>query len=169
MWFHALDKTEQRTTPMTINPLSSASSALSSLSGVSPTVGAVAAAGARSLALGVAGEVGGYLLATLSGQVVTGRGAPQPASPQVAYGIEAMAEVLGQATGASPLEVVDLERALGDLATAVASDFVALADGRTLDRLDAAIATLGPDEGAASAGRVSERIHTLATLFAEAH
>jgi hypothetical protein len=149
---------------MTINPLSSVSSALLSLSGVSPTVGAVAAAGARSLALGVAGEVGGYLLATLSGPVVTGRGAPHP----VAYGIEGLAEVLGQATGASPLEVIDLEQALSELATAVASDFVAMADGRTLDRLETGIAALGPDEGPASAGQVSERIHTLAALLAEA-
>lgn len=153
---------------MTINPLSSASGTLSSLSGVSPTVGAVAAAGARSLALGVASEVGGYLLAPLSGPVVTGRGAPPLTSSPSVYGIEALAEAIGQATGASPLDVVGLERALGELATAVAVDVAALADGRTLDRLDAALSALGPDEGPATPAHVSDRIHTLASLLAEA-
>ena len=158
---------------MTINPLSSASGTLSSLSGVSPTVGAVAAAGARSLALGVASEVGGYLLAPLSGPVVTGRGAPPLTSSPLtsspaAYGIEALAEAIGQATGASPLDVVGLERALGELAAAVAVDVAALADGRTLDRLDAAQSAIGPDEGPATPTHVSDRIHTLANLLAEA-
>lgn len=157
MWFYAPDKDAMDPIPMTIDPLSSSTSALSSLSGVSPTAGAVAAAGARSLALNVASEVGSQMLAPLSGQ-----GAPQPQPYQIAT----LAEVLGGALGATPMEVMDIERALEGLAGAVAADFVALADGRTLDRLDAAIAAqegeMAPPALAATPATVAEQLHEIA-------
>lgn len=159
MWFYASDKDAMDPTRMTLDPLSSTSSALSSLSGVSPTAGAVAAAGARSLALGVASEVGSQLLAPLSGQ-----GAPQPRP----YEVAALAEVLGRSLDATPMDVMDIERALVGLAGAVAADLVALADGRTLERLDDAIAAIGPADAPATPLAVAEHIDTIAAHIAAA-
>jgi hypothetical protein len=90
----------------------------------------------------------------------------QPGAADSPYPLAELADRLGGALGATPLETVELEQALGELAAAVASDMAALADGRTLDRLDTALAAHG--EGPADAAGTVRMIREVAAAVASA-
>lgn len=94
-----------------------------------------------STAQGIAQSVAGRILSEF------GVGGTQPAGGSDVYRLGDLADHLGRELGATPSEVGELTRAIDSLAGALAEDLVALADGRTLDRLDAALAstnTAGP-------------------------
>ncbi|MET1755813.1 hypothetical protein ABVV53_10135 [Novosphingobium sp. RD2P27] len=119
--------------------------------------GSLVGAAAKAIAVDVLGRLGSQYLAP--GHV----GSSEP------YPLAQWAEGLGGQLGATPLETLELEGALGALAGALASDMAALADGRTLDRLDDALAAAsqpGPPDSASSLARSFEN---LAAHIAQAH
>ena len=89
----------------------------------------VAHASARQVAVAVVGRIAAEL--SLTGEAPDG---------PVDYGLAPLADSVGAVFGAGPTASGDLARAMEELAGAIASDMAALADGRTLDRVDAAVA-----------------------------
>lgn len=112
---------------------------------------------------GRGGEVEGAvrsLASTVVGQVAAslGTAGAGPVGQGDIYGIGPLAEGIGTALGATnATQVGDLTRALEGFAGAVAADMAARADGRTLDRIDQALA----DAPLSGAGGVDGVIHGL--------
>lgn len=123
---------------MTIDRITSAATALTPLASFAQDAGQLAGTGARLVASEVAGRLAGEFL----------QGPDRSDAPQQ-YEIGRLADALGQAISATALESVELESAMQDLAGAIAADIGAFADGRTLDRLEAAIG-LATEGGAPS-------------------
>ena len=99
----------------------------------------VAEASARQVAVAVVGRIAAEL--SLTGAAPDG---------PVDYGLAPLADSIGAAFNAGPAAAGDLARAIEELAGAIAADMAALADGRTLDRVDAAVAdavAATPDDG----------------------
>lgn len=78
----------------------------------------------------------------IAGEFLRSGGAPADIS---ATSPRELGAALAESLGAGPVETVELERAMESLAGALATDLAAFADGRTLDRLDAAIAAVEGD------------------------
>jgi hypothetical protein len=137
-----------------------------SLSAINPTAviggassGALVGAAAKAVAVEVLGGLGDqFLQAATHGP----GGASQP------YPIGQWAEALGSQLGATPMQTLELESGLGALAGALASDMAALADGRTLDRLDAALSELGDAASAADASTLAQGFEDFASHIAQA-
>lgn len=89
----------------------------------------IAHASARQVALAVVGRIAAEL-------ALTGT----PPEGAVDYGLAPLADAVGAQFGAGPAASGDLARAMEELAGAIAADMAALADGRTLDRVDAGVA-----------------------------
>lgn len=131
---------------------------LASASGAGSAAGS-ALAGVRALAVQVLGPI--------TGEFLSGGREPAPA----AASLRDLSAALAEALGASPVETVELERAVETLAGALAADLAALADGRTLDRLDAATAAAAADPAmnqAPGAGFVIRMIEDIAAQVAAA-
>jgi hypothetical protein len=94
-------------------------------------------------ARGVARAVVGRIAAELS---LAGKPSPLTADP---FQLRAMADAVGaQLPGSPPAALGDLGRAIEALAGTIAADMAGAADGRTLDRLDHALADFTPaDDG----------------------
>ncbi|MBB4858831.1 tetrahydromethanopterin S-methyltransferase subunit E [Novosphingobium chloroacetimidivorans] len=121
--------------------------------------GALVGATAKAVAFEVLGRLGDqFLQAAAQGPGIAG----QP------YPIGDWAEALGGQLGATPLQTLELERGLGALAGALASDMASLADGRTLDRLDAALVALGDAALPADASTLAQGFEDLASHIAQA-
>jgi hypothetical protein len=137
-----------------------------SLSAINPTTaisgassGALVGAAARAVAVEVLGRLGEQFLQAAT-QGPGGSGQPYP--------IGEWAEALGAPLGATPMQTLELEGGLGALAGALASDMAALADGRTLDRLDAALDQLGDTPLPADASTLAQGFEDLASHIAQA-
>ncbi|MCJ2189068.1 hypothetical protein [Novosphingobium beihaiensis] len=139
---------------MTIGNITSTARAFGVLGTGSQTAGQPGAVAARAVAFEAASRVGAEF------------GACGNRQPDAAYPLAELADRLGGALGATPLETVELEQALGELATAAATDMAALADGRTLERLDTALAQHG--EGPADAAGTAQMLRTVASALASA-
>lgn len=139
---------------MTIDRIpSSAPSLLAAAGGAGNSAAGLVRAGAGAIAVQVLGPVTAEFL---------GHGTQAAAS---ATSLRELSAALAETLGAGPIETVDLERAVESLAGALAADLAAFADGRTLDRLEAAMAAAeaGPAaDGAPTAGRVAQAIEDIA-------
>ena len=136
------------------------SSVFSSASLGSEAIGAAQAAqvAARSVAQEVLGQIGALFL---PGLFEASQGAGEGAD------FAGLAETLGDALGATTMEKIDIEQALGTLGTALASDMASLADGRTLERLEAALADVSAsDAGATPAGLAADLQFAAAQILA---
>jgi hypothetical protein len=143
---------------MSIDRLSlSAINQTSAIGGASS--GALIGSAAKAVAVEVLGKLGDQFLQAAS---------QGPGGTGEAYPIGQWAEALGGQLGATPMQTLDLERGLGSLAGALASDMAALADGRTLDRLDAALADLGETALPADASTLAQGFEDLASHIAQA-
>lgn len=142
---------------MTIDRITSAATALTSLASSAQGAGQVATAGARSIALEVAGRLAGEFLRS-----------PDASQPPQRYEIGRLADALGEAILATALETVELENAMQDLAGAIAADLTAFADGRTLDRLDAAVGEIADHDAPATPANVIQSIERIAAAVAAA-
>lgn len=127
--------------------------------GSAPTPGHAAGLAARAAAVTVVGQLAGHFMDAAT-QWPSGESRP--------YALAEIAEALGARLGASPLETMELEGALATLAGSLAADMAALADGRTLDRLDAALAELGENPALAEPGTVARHLEDLASHVAQA-
>jgi len=143
---------------MSVPPITSSATGLTPVSGAALSAAEAVSAGAQSVAALVIGRIGDFFQAEAGGQ----GGVPEP----VPYDLQKLADALGQSVSATPIEVVDIERALESLAGAVAADMVALADGRTLDRFEDALASL--DHAPATPGAMAHQIEQLAAHIAAA-
>lgn len=139
---------------MTIDRLSS--SAIGQAAASTP---AGAGSAPRAVAVAVLGSIGAQFLQA-AGQGPVGKG--------VAYPLGQWAEALATPLGATPLETLELESALGAFAGALAADMAALADGRTLDRLDAALAAVGEPPLPAGPSELARHFEDLASHVAQA-
>jgi hypothetical protein len=143
---------------MSIDPLSS--------SAVNPTAaiggasaGTLVGTAAKAVAVAVLGRLGDQFLSAA---------AQDPGAAAEPYPIGQWAETLGAPLGATPLQALELERGLEALAGSLASDMAALADGRTLDRLDAALADQGDSQLPADASTLAQGFEDLASHIAQA-
>lgn len=145
---------------MSVPPITSAPTGLTPVSGAVLSAAEAVNAGARSVAARVISRIGDLFQAGAGGHGA----APEPAP----YDLQNLADALGRPMSATPIEVVDIERALESLAGAVAADMVALADGRTLDRFEQALASFGGDQAPVTPGAVAHQIEQLAAHIAAA-
>lgn len=144
---------------MSIDRISSFAAAQASSIGSAPTAAQAAGIAARTVAVEVLGRLGSQFLEAAS-QWPSGEGKP--------YALAEIAEALSERLGATPLETMELEGALSTLASALASDMAALADGQTLDRLEAALADGGESHAFADATSVARHLEDLASHVAQA-
>lgn len=144
---------------MTIDRLSPSAASHAAAIGSALTTSQAAGIAARTVAVEVLGRLGTQFLDAAAGR------SGSEAQP---YPLGELADILGRQLGASPLETVELEGALGALAGALSADMAALADGRTLDRLDAALADLGDAQLPAGASTVARHLEDLASHVAQA-
>nr|WP_165388287.1 hypothetical protein [Sphingomonas populi] len=123
---------------MTIDPISSPQ--ISALGRAGDSGGAaVAGESARSIAVAVVGHIAGQLLLAPA----------RPGNIAEKYGVRALADTVAAAfPNGNPAAVGALHRAMESFAGAVAADMAAFADGRTLDRVDSAIADFAAPENA---------------------
>jgi hypothetical protein len=115
---------------------------------------------ARTVASTVVGRIASELALAHSDGPLTGAGGDL-------YGLGALADAIGGQLGATPTETGELQRALESFAGAVAADLTAMADGRTFERVDAALGQLSIDE-AGGVGAVTQSLETAAAAIAEA-
>lgn len=127
--------------------------------GGAPSAALVAGAAAKAIAIAVLGKLGSQILEAAT---------QWPAGSSEPYPVSAWAEALGSQLGASPMETLELEAGLGALAGSIAADMASLADGRTLDRLDAALADAGATQLPADASNVARHFEDLASHIAQA-
>ncbi|WP_404334998.1 hypothetical protein AB2M62_14950 [Sphingomonas sp. MMS12-HWE2-04] len=93
---------------------------------------------ARNVAVSVVGRIASELALA----------PPRPGNVAENYGVRGLADAIGaRFPDATPTQLGDLSRSLEDFAGAVATDMAAYADGATLDRVDAAIASFDPQGG----------------------
>lgn len=142
---------------MTIDRITSAATALTSLASSAHDAGQVAGTGARSVALEVAGRLAGEFLQGLDRSDVLQQ-----------YEVGRLADALSEAISATALEAVELENAMQDLAGAIAADMGAFADGRTLDRLEAAISMATEGGSPSTPANVIQSIEQIAAVVAAA-
>lgn len=110
---------------------------------------AIATGSAKAVAVAVVGRIAAEL--KLTGEAPRGN---------ADYGLAPLADTISAHYGASPAAAGDLARAIEGLAGAIAADMAALADGRTLDRVDAAVADAAsatPGEGVGAVTEILER------------
>lgn len=93
-------------------------------------------------------------------------GDARPTGAPDAYRLGDLANRVGLELGATPSEAGELTRAIEALAGALAEDLVALADGRTLDRLDTALASTA-GEGPADVSAFIRVLEGAAAAIAE--
>jgi len=92
-------------------------------------------ASVRSVALAVVGRIAAELS-------LAGRPAPLDADP---YRLRALGDAVATTfPGSAPAAIGGLERAIESLAGVIAADMAGLADGRTLERVDRALAGFDP-------------------------
>ena len=100
------------------------------------TPAAIGEASARSVAVAVVGRIAAELSMT------GGQGQPLGADP---YRLRALTDAVAQALpGANPASLGELERAIEELAGAIAADMAGSVDGRTIERLDRAVEGYAP-------------------------
>lgn len=141
---------------MTIDPISLGSAnPVDRLSGLAGSPAALAETSARAIAETVIGRIASELQLAPQGGGSHDLGAITDA-------------VAAQFPNSPAASVGELARAVEDLASALAVDMAALADGRTLDRLDAALADAAPG-GAHGLPSVTQLLEQAATSINAAH
>lgn len=100
------------------------------------TPAAIGEASARSVAIAVVGRIAAEL------SLADGQGQALGADP---YRLRELTDAVAQALpGSNPAALGELERAIEGLAGAIAADMAGSVDGRTIERLDRAVAGYAP-------------------------
>lgn len=123
------------------------------------TPAAIGEASARSVAIAVVGRIAAELSMT-SGQAETLGTDP--------YRLRELTDAVAQALpGANPASLGELERAIGEFAGTIAADMAGSVDGRTIERIDLAVAGYAPAREGVDG--VTEFLNETAQRVADAH